>query len=178
MAYRKTEKVLAALEARRQNILASTMDVIAKGGLEALTSDSLRKRAGVPVGLIYHYFADLTEVVAAVVQQLLERDVAAVKECGSIVEAIPVFFHRVASNYGLMKVIGQMPAYRDAMKRELARLIRATDPAESPALLAAVVYGAILEAGGGAKTSKTEEALTAVLMAAVGIKRSARSYSE
>jgi AcrR family transcriptional regulator len=73
MAYRKTEKVLANLEARRNSILASAIDVIAKSGMEGLTTDAVAARAGVAAGLMYNYFPDKTELVAAVFAKLLAR---------------------------------------------------------------------------------------------------------
>jgi len=66
MAYRKTEKVLANLEARRNSILASAIDVIARSGMDGLTTDAVAARAGIAAGLMYKYFPDKTELVAAV----------------------------------------------------------------------------------------------------------------
>lgn len=167
MAYRKTEKVLAHIEARRAGIIAAAIDVIARSGMEGLTTDAVANRAAIADGLIYKYFADKTELVAAVVALVLARDIAAVKESGTLESALPVFFHRFASNYRLMSAIGREPAYREGMKRELARLIRATEPAESPAVLAAAVYGAIFEAAG--LGARVEPALSAIVLRGLGV---------
>lgn len=166
MAYRKTEKVLAHLEARRAGIIAAAIDVIAKSGMEGLTTDAIAERGAIAVGLIYKYFPDKTELLAAVVAQLLARDLAAVKECGTLSDAIPVFFNRICSNYRLMSAIGQVPAYREGIRREFARLIRATGT-ESPTILAAAVYGAIFEAAGIGP--RVEQSLTICLLRAIGV---------
>jgi AcrR family transcriptional regulator len=173
MAYRKTEKVLAQLEARRASIIASAIDVISKHGLEGLTTDSVAARAGIAVGLIYKYFPDKTELLAAVVAQLLDRDRAAMKEAESLAEAIGTLFHRAATNYRLMSTISQLPAYREGMKRELARLIRATDPTEIAGLLSAVVYGAIFEAA--ALGPRFEKELTTAVRRALGVSSKAKA---
>ncbi len=131
MAYRKTAKVLAQIEARRQAIIAAAMDVIARDGIEALTTDALRKRADMPVGLIYHYFADLTEVMAAVVQQMAERDLAAIRATvdgiadpvEKLADALAVYYSRLEQPK-LIHAIAWRPAYKTALRDEFAPLIR------------------------------------------------------
>src|SRR5258705_10485654 len=83
MAYRKTEKVLASLEARRNSILASAIDVIARSGMEGLTTDAVAARAGIAAGLMYKYFPDKTELIATVTAQLLARDIAAMRKAAA-----------------------------------------------------------------------------------------------
>jgi len=41
---------------RRNSILASAIDVIARAGMEGLTTDAVAERAGVATGLMYKYF--------------------------------------------------------------------------------------------------------------------------
>ena len=65
-----------------------------------------------------------------------------------------------------MADIARAPMYREGMKRELVRFIKATDPAESPAVLAAACYGAICEAAG--MGARSEPALTSALARALG----------
>lgn len=167
MAYRKTEKVMARLEAKRAGIIAAAIDVIAKVGLDNLTTDMVADRAEIAKGLIYRYFADRTELVAAVVALLLERDIAAVRECRSIETAIPVIFHRLASNYRIMSDVARVPLYREGMKRELVRFIKATDPAESPSILAHLALGAIYETS--ALGPRSEPAVVSALLRAIGV---------
>ena len=100
MAYRKTEKVLANLEARRNSILASAIDVIARSGMEGLTTDAVAERAGVATGLMYKYFPDKAELIAAVVAHLLARDVAAIRDAAQA-EKDPLHALAAAMGYSL-----------------------------------------------------------------------------
>lgn len=168
MAYRKTEKVLAQLEAKRAGIIAAALDVIEKGGLEALVLDNVAARAEIAVGLIYRYFPDKTELLAAAVAQLLARDLAAMREAGTLEKGISFLITRLRLGYRLMSTIGQQPAYREGIRTELARLIRATEPAESAALLAAAAYGAIFEAAGYVRP-RDEATLALVVLKAIGV---------
>src|SRR6267154_4745113 len=103
MVYRKTEKVLAQLEARRNSIVASAIDVIAKSGMEGCTTDLVAKRADIANGLMYHYFPDKTELLAAVTAHVLARDIVAMQEAwmversplAMLATALMVFFDRM-----------------------------------------------------------------------------------
>lgn len=169
MAYRKTEKVLAQLEAKRNSIVAATMDVIARDGLDGLTSDAIAERAGVAVGLIYHYFADLPEVMAAVIQRMMERDRDALRTIeesnpiDALVAGIRLWNERVLENYRLMEVIARRPQYREAIRAEFAKLVKATGLSDSPAVAAASLYGAILEVGATWRPSQERELLAGLL---------------
>jgi AcrR family transcriptional regulator len=172
MAYRKTEKVLAQLEAKRAGLIASAIDVIEKVGLDGLTTDLVCERAGVAAGLLYRYFPDKTELLAAVVAQCLERDLTAMKEYSNtsgLPGAVSALASRMVINYRVISQIGRFPAYREGIRRELARLIRASDAAESPAILASVAYGALFEAAGHIRP-RDEPALCAAVLRACGVK--------
>jgi len=168
MAYRKTEKILAGIEARKASILAAAIDLITRHGMEGFTTDAIAERAEVAVGLIYKYFPDKTEVLAAVVAQLLARDLATIREAGSLAGGIRAWAQRVAANHRLMATIGAVPAYRAGIRAELAKMIRAAG-GESPAILAAVAYGAILEAAGSLRP-RDEATLTTALLKAMGLR--------
>ena len=181
MAYRKTEKVLASLEARRNSILASAIDVIAKSGMEGLTTDAIAERAEISVGLMYQYFPDKSELLAAVTAQLLARDIDAMrkaigtrKQAQALGIGIRVYTSRVVSNYRIVSEIAKVPSYRLGIKREFKSLIQAVSPPESPAILASVVAGAILETA-GSLGPKGEEVLTACLLRVVGVSANRRS---
>src|SRR5882672_34185 len=133
MAYRKTEKVLANLEARRNSILASAIDVIARSGMEGLTTDAVAERAGVATGLMYKYFPDKAELVAAVVAHILARDLAAMRAAASIEKtplpalaaALAAFFRRL-DNAHLVRALSGAPIYQIGIRDELAGLIHDT----------------------------------------------------
>jgi AcrR family transcriptional regulator len=102
MAYRKTEKVLAQLEAKRNSLIAAAIDVIEKHGLDGLTTDLVADRAGVAAGLLYRYFPDKTELLAAAVAQCLERDLTAMKEASNtfgLPGAVSALASRLVLNY-------------------------------------------------------------------------------
>ena len=179
MAYRKTEKVLAQLEAKRSALIAAALDVIEKVGLDGLTTDLVAERAGVAAGLLYRYFPDKTELLAAAVAQCLERDLTAMKEASNtagLPDAVAVLASRMVINYRIVSQISRFPAYREGIRRELARLIRAdgSDAAEQPALLAAAAYGALFEAAGYIRP-RDEPALSAVILRLVGAKVTKRA---
>jgi AcrR family transcriptional regulator len=178
MAYRKTEKVLAALEARRSSILASAIDVIAKSGMESLTTDAVASRAAIGVGLIYKYYPDKTELVAAVVAHLLARDLAAMRSAAdgekdalqALAAAIAAFFARL-DNAHLVRAMTGAPVYQLGIRVELERLIRATNldlTAKGRTLAAAGALGALYGFFGVSDGSKNR-APAAVLFALRGI---------
>ena len=178
MAYRKTEKVLANLEARRNSILASAIDVIARSGMEGLTTDAVAERAGVATGLMYKYFPDKAELIAAVVAHLLARDLAAMKAwtdtkkdpLQALATAIAIFFGRM-DNAHLVRALSGAPVYQLGIRGELERLIRAAGLDLAPkarTLAAAGVLGALYGFFGVSDGSKNRVP-AAVLFALRGI---------
>jgi AcrR family transcriptional regulator len=178
MAYRKTEKVLATLEARRNSILASAIDVIAKSGMEGLTTDAVAARAGIAAGLTYKYFADKDELVAAMFAHLLARDVAAMKVAAGVEKdplqalatAMAVFFGRL-DNAHLVRAMTGAPIYQLGVRTELERLIQAADLDLTPkarTLAAAGAVGALYGFVGVSDGSKNR-APTALLFVLRGI---------
>ena len=164
MAYRKTEKVLANLEARRNSILASAIDVIARSGMEGLTTDAVAERAGVATGLMYKYFPDKAELIAAVVAHLLARDLAAIRDAAqaekdplhALAVGVAVFFGRL-DNAHLVRALSGAPVYQLGIRGELERLIRAAGLDLAPkarTLAAAGVVGALYGFFGVSGTSK------------------------
>jgi len=150
MAYRKTEKVLANLEARRNSILASAIDVIARSGMEGLTTDAVAARAGVATGLMYKYFPDKAELIAAVFAKLLARDLEAMRAVPdkdplrALAATIAVFYGVAMSP--LAPACAANPIYRRNVRDEFSRLIRAAVDDMEPAgvkLAAAATVGAI-----------------------------------
>src|SRR6266404_4115281 len=79
MTYHKTEKVVAALKGRREQIIAAAVDVITKSGLEECKLVTIVKRGGFSMGLLYNYFPDIYELHAAAIAHLLARDLAAIR---------------------------------------------------------------------------------------------------
>jgi AcrR family transcriptional regulator len=122
MAYRKTEKVLADLEAVRNGIIASAIDVIRKSGRDGLTMDAVKARAGCSVGALYNRFPDLTELLAAITAQLLARDTQAMRTAGTLAGALAVLHARLECP-NLLRLLMEQPGYRLGIRAELETLI-------------------------------------------------------
>lgn len=141
MAYRKTEKVLADLEAVRNGLIASAIDVIRKSGRDGLTMDAVRARAGCSVGALYNRFPDLGELLAAVTAQLLGRDVEAMRAAGSLAGALAVLHARLECP-NLLRLLMEQPAYRLGLRAEIETLIGGR-ASKARTLAAAGAIGAI-----------------------------------
>lgn len=168
MAYHKTEKVLAEIGARKALIVAAAIDTISKHGIDALTTNEIATRSKQSVGLIYKHFPDMEELRAYVFAQLLARDVELIQQAESLQDGIRTWARRLASDARLTAALAAQPSYRDGVKRELAKLIKATG-AEQPALLAAVVCGAVIEASGSLRP-RDELTLSTALLRAIGVR--------
>lgn len=178
MAYRKTEKVLAKLEAQRARFLAAGIDLIASNGMEALTVENVVFRAEAPVGLFYRYFPDKIELRAAIIAKLLSRDIAAIRAATSgIGNPVSALAAGLRAAYGQIAhanattAVMHEPVYFSGMVGELAELIEpATGAGASAARMAAgTALGAICGAqaiGGGRATARAQ---AAVLFALRGI---------
>jgi AcrR family transcriptional regulator len=181
MVYRKTEKVIAGMEARRAAIIASAIDIIGKSGMEGLIIEAVATRAGVSVGLIYKYFADGVELKAAVTAQLLARDLAAIREAtddsrsarDGLARGIGVLANRMGKKRRLMLAIGATEAYRAGIRAELAKLIKAAGVDGSPAIPCAVIFGAVFEAARSLRP-QDEPQLTTALLRALGVSAARR----
>jgi AcrR family transcriptional regulator len=67
---------------RVEQILTAASELLSEGGVEALTTRSLARHAGIPVGTIYRYFANRDAIIDA----YLDRDLALIER--SIVEEL------------------------------------------------------------------------------------------
>src|SRR5882762_11885316 len=178
MAYRKTEKVLANLEARRNSIIASAIDVIAKFGMEGLTTDAVAERAGIAAGLMYKYFPDKAELIAAVVAHLLARDLAAIRDraneeknpLDALAAGAAVFFGRL-DNAHLVRAMTGAPVYQLGIRAELERLIRAANLDLAPKARTLAAAGAVAALYGffGVSVTSKNSAPAALLFVLRGI---------
>lgn len=130
MAYRHTEKVLAKAEARRASMIAAAIDVIARSGLDGLTTDAVAARADVSAGLMYKYFPDKTELLAAVFAHLRGRDLAAIRAAASaekdplqaLAAALAVFYRRLLY-VSLVQACSAEAIYSKEIRDEFERMI-------------------------------------------------------
>jgi AcrR family transcriptional regulator len=79
MPYRRTEKVARRLAARHAAILAAARQVASEGGMAAVQIAAVAERAGIAAGTVYRYFPSKTELVAALLAEISEREIAALR---------------------------------------------------------------------------------------------------
>lgn len=169
MAYRETESVRARKAAQRAHLLACAEQLVREGGFAELTMQALAARAGVGVGTLYRYFDNKGRLAAEVFRRATEREVAAVAEAmdrdGSVAQrlthVVRQFVRRAQAAPKLAWALIAEPvdpevdaerlryraAYADLYKTLLDQGVAGGElPAQSTALGAAVLVGAIGEA--------------------------------
>ena len=166
MAYRQTENVARRLAARHAAILAAAGDAAAEGGMAAVQIAPVAERAGIAAGTVYRYFRSKTELVAALVATLSERDMAAIERAAkaapgplsALAAAITTFAARALARPRLAFALIAEPVepdieaarnpYRQALVAQFERLIRnAVEarhlPEQDVALAASALTGAL-----------------------------------
>jgi AcrR family transcriptional regulator len=79
MAYRRTENVVRRLAARHDAILAAAGALAGEAGINAVQIAPVAERAGIAAGTVYRYFPSKTELVAALVATVSERELSAMR---------------------------------------------------------------------------------------------------
>jgi AcrR family transcriptional regulator len=166
MAYRQTDNVARRLAARHAAILAAAADAAAEGGMAAVQIAPVAERAGIAAGTLYRYFHSKTELVAALVAALSERDMAAIERAAkaapgplsALAAAITTFATRALAKPRLAFALVAEPVepdieaarnpYRQALVAQFERLIRnAVEarhlPEQDAALAASALTGAL-----------------------------------
>jgi AcrR family transcriptional regulator len=69
---RGRKKVDGLVEARRQQILTAALELFGTKGFHSTTTQNLADRADVSVGLIYQYFKDKEDLLAAAISQIFD----------------------------------------------------------------------------------------------------------
>src|SRR5271156_6055103 len=78
MPYRRTENVTRRLAARHAAIIASARETASEGGMAAVQIVPVARRAGIAAGTVYRYFPGKTDLVAALLAEISEREIGAV----------------------------------------------------------------------------------------------------
>src|SRR3979411_1724169 len=86
MVYRRTEKVVQRLALRHAKIIDSASAIAAEGGRGAVQIAPVAERAAIAAGTVYRYFPSKTDLVAALVAAVAEREIAALRQAA---EAAP-----------------------------------------------------------------------------------------
>ena len=84
MPYRRTENVARRLAARHGAIMTAAREVAADGGMAALQIVPVAQRAGIAAGTVYRYFPGKTDLVAAVLAEIAEREIGALRRAAAV----------------------------------------------------------------------------------------------
>lgn len=168
MAYRRTPRIQARLDAQRAALVGAAADVLAEGGYAGLSVTAVAARAGIASGTVYTHFRSKAELAAEVFRRIVGREVDAVQQAatgGSAVQrtaaVIETFAGRALKSprraYALLAEPVD-PAV-DALRLEFRRAFRdviadavqhGIDTGELPAQNAVVVAAALVGAIGEA----------------------------
>jgi AcrR family transcriptional regulator len=80
MPYRRTENVARRLAARHDAIIAAARDAASEGGMAAVQIVPVASRAGIAAGTVYRYFPAKADLVDALLAELSEREIGAMRE--------------------------------------------------------------------------------------------------
>jgi AcrR family transcriptional regulator len=147
MPYRRTENVARRLAARHAAIIAAAREAASEGGMAAVQIAPVAVKAGIAAGTVYRYFPGKTDLVAALLAELSEREVLALRRAAaaapgplsSLSAAIMTFSARVLRQRRLAfaaiaePIDAELDAVRLAFRQKLA--------AEFSGLIAAAMAG-------------------------------------
>jgi AcrR family transcriptional regulator len=168
MAYRRTERVMQRLAARQDAILLAARAIAAESGLAAVQIAPVAARAGIAAGTVYRYFPAKTDLVAALVAAVSEREIAALQRAAdaapgplsALAAALLTFGMRAVRHRRLAWSAIAEPvdaavdavrlAYRRQLVEEFNKRITAAAvvghlPEQDSRLVASAIVGALLE---------------------------------
>jgi AcrR family transcriptional regulator len=171
MAYRRTERESARLAARHEAIIRAARALASETGLRAVQIAPVAERAGVAAGTVYRYFPSKEDLVAAVISDTADREVAAIRAAADaapgalsgLAAAIVAFGSGTLRMRRLaFAMLAEAPdggesglfTFRCSIGTEFEGLIRTAIagghlPEQPPAVMAAAVLGAIAESLAG-----------------------------
>ena len=182
MAYRRTENVVRRLAARHDAILAAAAALAAEAGINAVQIAPVAERAGIAAGTVYRYFPSKTDLVAALVASVSERELGAMRRAAdaapgplsALAAALTTFAARALENRKLAFALIAEPVdaeshnarrgYREAIARELearlsAAMTRGSLPGQDLKIAAPALIGALCEGLIGPLAAPAEDAL-------------------
>jgi AcrR family transcriptional regulator len=168
MAYRRTENVLRRLAARHDAIVAAAGTLAAEAGIDAVQITPVSARAGIATGTVYRYFPSKTDLVAALVAAVSEREIGAMRHAAdaapgplsALAAAITTFAARALQSRKLAFALIAEPvdaatdaarlAFRSALAAELAKRVFVAIgaghlPEQDIAVAAPALTGALIE---------------------------------
>ena len=166
MPYRRTENVARRLAARHAAIIAAAREAASEGGMAAVQIAPVARRAGIAAGTVYRYFPGKTDLVAAVLAEISEREIGALRRAADVAPgplsalaaAIMTFAARALRHRRLAYAAIAEPvdaeldaarlSFRQALAAEFGNLIAAAAahlPEQDAALSAAALVGLLIE---------------------------------
>ena len=168
MPYRRTENVARRLAARHGAIMTAAREVAADGGMAALQIVPVAQRAGIAAGTVYRYFPGKTDLVAAVLAEIADREIGALRRAAAVAPgplsalaaAIMTFATRALRHRRLAYAVIAEPvdaeldaarrSFRAALAAEFGSLIGAATkgnhlPEQDATLSAAALLGLLIE---------------------------------
>jgi AcrR family transcriptional regulator len=79
MPYRRTENVARRLAARHDAIVGAARTITGESGMAGVQVAAVAQRAGIAAGTVYRYFPGKTDLVAAVLSEIAEREIGALR---------------------------------------------------------------------------------------------------
>ena len=168
MPYRRTDNVIRRQAARHVAIVAAARMAAAEGGMAAVQVAPVAQRAGIATGTVYRYFPSKTDLVAALVANISEQEIGAIRKAAKaapgplsgLTASIATFATRALRNRRLAWAVIAEPVdaeveavrvvYRRALAEELqARITAAIQagylPLQDINLVAPALVGVLLE---------------------------------
>jgi AcrR family transcriptional regulator len=168
MPYRRTENVERRLAARHAAIIAAARAAASEGGMAAVQIVPVARRAGIAAGTVYRYFPGKTDLVATLLAEISEREIAALRRAGdnapgplsALSGTIMTFAARALRNRRLAFAAIAEPVdaeldpvrlkFRESLAGEFAMRIAAAIsgrhlPEQDTALAASAVLGLLIE---------------------------------
>ncbi|TMJ00277.1 MAG: TetR/AcrR family transcriptional regulator [Alphaproteobacteria bacterium] len=167
MPYRRTENVVRRLAARREAIMQAAGALAAEAGIAAVQITPVSRRAGVATGTVYRYFPSKDELVGALVHDVAEREIGAMRRAAdaapgplsALAAAITTYAARALGSRKLAFALIAEPAdaaddarlaFRAALAAELGRRVSAAVqagllPGQDIAVAAPALTGALIE---------------------------------
>lgn len=84
MPYRQTENVVRRLAARHAAIIAAARETASEGGMAAVQIAAVARRAGIAAGTVYRYFPGKTDLVAALLAEISDGEIAALRRAAAV----------------------------------------------------------------------------------------------
>ncbi|MBY6413139.1 TetR/AcrR family transcriptional regulator [Rhodococcus sp. BP-252] len=167
MPYRRTESVQARLDAGREKLFASAVEVLSTQGYKGLSIASVAAAAGVSAGSVYTHFENKSDLVVAIFRDVCGREVQAVADAGArgtvverVTAIVETFAGRAMKNRTMAYALLAEPvdaavdaerlvfrrSFTDAIAGAITAGIAAGDvPEQNAQLAAAALVGAVGE---------------------------------